>query len=118
MALSNLIDIEFTSGELKDIDAHLTGLETIFKNKVVQLTAKESQRYGKLGNETENWANMICTDTETATDLVPAFVDTAGLKRTKQPGGSLVAGLPGWKTWPNRLPTPTGHLVSIFTRPA
>lgn len=77
MALSNLIDLEFTEAELNKFDEHLAGLETIFKNKTVQLTAKESQRYGKLGNETENWANLIYTDSATAPDLVPAFVDKA-----------------------------------------
>jgi hypothetical protein len=77
MALSNLIDLEFTEQELKDFDAHLEGMENIFKNKTVQLTAKESQRYGKLGNETENWANMIHADSTTTPELVPAFVDKA-----------------------------------------
>ena len=89
MALSNLIDIEFTEQELKEFDAHLDGLENIFKNKVVQLTPKESQRYGKLGNETENWANMICTDSESATELIPAFVDTPALKKDEKARGQL-----------------------------
>jgi len=75
MALDNLIEIEFTDDELRQIDAHLNGLEAIFKPKVVQLTPKESQRYGKLGNERENWVNMIHADTKTATDLVPTFVN-------------------------------------------
>jgi hypothetical protein len=77
MALSNLIDIEFTDQELKDLDAHLDGIQAIIKNKVVQLTPKESQRYGKLGNETENWVNMIHADSKQAPDLVPVFIDKA-----------------------------------------
>lgn len=75
MALNNLIDIEFTDQELKDLDGFLDGIEAIIKNKVVQLTPKESKRYGKLGNETENWANMIHSDSKVAPELVPVFVD-------------------------------------------
>jgi len=78
MALDNLIDIEFTDQELTDMDAHLDGLQAIIKNKVVQLTAKQSKQYGKLGNERENWAKMIHADSKTAATLVLAFVDTKG----------------------------------------
>lgn len=76
MALDNLIDIEFTEQELTDLDAHLDGIQAIIKDKVVQLTPKESKRYGKLGNERENWAKMILTDSKTAASLVPSFIDT------------------------------------------
>jgi uncharacterized circularly permuted ATP-grasp superfamily protein len=75
MPVTNLISIEFTDAELTQMDQALLILETIFKDKAVQFTPKESQKYGKLGDETENWVNMIYTDTETATDLVPQFVD-------------------------------------------
>jgi len=81
MALDNLIDIEFTDQELNDLDAHLDGIQAIIKNKVVQLTAKESQRYGRLGNERENWATMIHTDSKTANTIVPSFVDTKSWDR-------------------------------------
>lgn len=75
MPISNMISIEFTPAELKQIDDALTKLETIFKDKVVQLTPKESQRYGKLGNQTENWSNMVYTDSKTAPNLIPPFID-------------------------------------------
>lgn len=75
MPITNTISIEFTTAELKQMDDALTQLENVFKNKVVQLTAKESQRYGKLGNQTENWSNMIYADSKTATNLIPSFID-------------------------------------------
>lgn len=75
MPISNMISIEFTATELKKIDDALTTLETVFKNKLVQLTPKESQRYGKLGSQTENWSNMIYADSQIATNLIPPFID-------------------------------------------
>ena len=59
MPITNVISIELTATELKQMDDALTVLETIFKNKAIQLTPAESQQYGKLGNKTENWSNMV-----------------------------------------------------------
>ena len=75
MPINNLISIAFTPAELAQIDALFTNLETLFAGKLVQLTATQSQRYGKLGNETENWSNMIFTDAATApAGTIPAFL--------------------------------------------
>ncbi len=89
MPVTNLISIEFTDAELTQMDQAITTLETIFKNKAVQFTPKESQRYGKLGDETENWVNMIYTDTETATDLVPVFIDRAEWAKDEKVRGEM-----------------------------
>ena len=75
MPISNVMSIEFTTTELKQMDDAITALETIFKNKAVQLTPAESQQYGKLGNKTENWSNMIYNDSKTAPNIIPSFVD-------------------------------------------
>ncbi len=75
MPIDNLISIAFTDAELKAIDDALAVIETVFDNKAVQLTAKESQRYGKLGNETENWSNIVFEDSKAAPQLVPAFIN-------------------------------------------
>jgi len=75
MPITNVISIELTATELKQMDDALTVLETIFKNKAIQLTPAESQQYGKLGNKTENWSNMIYNDSKTAPNIIPSFVD-------------------------------------------
>ena len=75
MALDNLVHVEFTDAELNEINQHLTKLESILKNKAIQLTTKENVRYGRLGDGNENWANTIFLDTETAPELIPPFVD-------------------------------------------
>ncbi len=78
MPIENLISISFTDAELATIDNALTALETAFAGRLVQLTKKESQQYGKLGNETENWTNMVHDDVAGApAAMVPAFVDKA-----------------------------------------
>lgn len=76
MTINNLISIEFTEDELAKMDAALTVLEQVFAGKVVQLTHEESQKYGKLGNATENWSNMVYDDcTAASVKLIPDFVD-------------------------------------------
>ena len=75
MPITNVISIELTATELKQMDDALTALETIFKNKAVQLTPAESQQYGKLGNKTENWSNMVYTDSKTAPSVITSFID-------------------------------------------
>lgn len=77
MPVENQISIEITAAELIQMDEALTTLENIFKDKAVQLTPDEGNKYGKLGEETENWVKVIYTDTETAPHLVPDFVDWA-----------------------------------------
>jgi hypothetical protein len=76
MALQNMISISFTDPELQTIDDSLSAIEKVLAGKIVQLKAEESQRFGKLGNETENWVEMVHTDSNTMPALVPAFVDT------------------------------------------
>lgn len=76
MPIDNLISIEFSAAELTQIDDALTALEEVFAGKTVQLTPKESQLYGRLGNETENWTQMVKQDAATAAaGTVPAFVN-------------------------------------------
>ncbi len=75
MPITNVISIEFTAAELKQLDDAIATLETIFKTKAVQLTPAESQQYGKLGNKTENWSNMVYNDSKTAPSVIPSFVD-------------------------------------------
>jgi len=89
MSISNLIELEFTQEELDQFDAFLTALEAIFKNKTVQLTAKQSQLYGKLGNETENWARMIYTDSVIMPEIVPPFVDKVAWSKDEKARSQL-----------------------------
>lgn len=77
MSIDNLISIEFSDAELAEIDKQIAGIEAVIKNKVLQLTAEQSKLYGKLGNETENWAAMISADSKAEPKVVPDFVDTA-----------------------------------------
>lgn len=77
MSLENQISISFTQTELDAIDQALANLEGVLDSKLIALTAKQSQLYGKLGNETENFTNMILQDINQDATVKPAFVNVA-----------------------------------------
>jgi hypothetical protein len=80
MPISNLISITFTDQEKTDIAAALTALETIINPKVLNLTPKERQRYGKLGDETENFVVKTLTYTDQKPEIIPFFLEANELK--------------------------------------
>jgi hypothetical protein len=80
MPLANVISIKFTGQEVTDINAALTVIENIINPKVINLTPTERQRYGKLGNETEDFVVKTLTYAEEKPEIIPFFVDTNELK--------------------------------------
>ncbi len=80
MPLDNLISISFTAAEVTTLETSLAAIEAIINPKVVNLTPKERQRYGKMGDETENFAVKTVTYTEQNPQIVPFFLDAAELK--------------------------------------
>jgi hypothetical protein len=84
MALDISKNIEFTDDEIATILNHLNSVEAIFKDKMIQLTPKESQYYGRLGNETEALVKEINQDVLHNPFLLPTHVDeTIWLKSNK-----------------------------------
>jgi len=75
MATNNLISFELSAADAAALDAALTTIEGILNPKVIALTPEENQLYGKMGNETENYAKMVFDDTNTNPNLVPPHVD-------------------------------------------
>ena len=80
MPIPNLISIELTPQEVTDINAAIDIIEAIINPKVVNLTPAERQRYGRLGDETENFVVKTLTYTEQKPDIIPFFIDTNELK--------------------------------------
>lgn len=77
MSLDNQISINFTPTELDTIDQAIANLEGVLDGKLIALTPKQSQLYGKLGNETENFTNMILQDINQDANVKPSFVNVA-----------------------------------------
>jgi hypothetical protein len=76
MPFDNLISLLLTPAELTQFDDLITSMETLLAGKLLQLTAKESQLYGKIGNENENWTKMLHDDAPTGpAGTIPVFVD-------------------------------------------
>jgi hypothetical protein len=68
-------NVKFTEVELTEIQDIINQLEAKLKNKVVQLTAKENLKFGKVGPETEKWVSKIYKDCHNYPVLIPPFLN-------------------------------------------
>ena len=80
MALDNLISIEFTAEELQKIDESLTTIETVIAGKVIALQNEERSRYGRVGENTQNWISKVNAYMDSKSNLVPPFIDVTEFK--------------------------------------
>ena len=76
MALDNLITIEFSAEDLQKIDDSLTAIETVIADKVIALQNEERSRYGRVGENTQNWISKINGHMNSKPEMVPPFIDT------------------------------------------
>jgi hypothetical protein len=79
MALENLISVQFTDAELKQMDEAFTIIEGILKSKVVNLSPKQRQQYGRVKYEMEVWVNKAVGYADANPALLPSYVDKAEL---------------------------------------
>jgi hypothetical protein len=77
MALDNLISVSFTDSELKEMDNALTVIENILKGKVVNLTPKQRQQYGRVAYDMEVWVDKVDRHMRQSPQLVPSYIDMA-----------------------------------------
>lgn len=75
MSLNNLISVDFTPEEEKEVNSALAVIERIIGNKAVNLTPDERQEYGKLGDKTENWVEKVQGYMNQKPELVPFYLD-------------------------------------------
>ena len=76
MALDNLISIEFSAEDLQKIDDSLTTIETVIAGKVIALQNEERSRYGRVGENTQNWISKVQGHMDSKPNLIPPFIDT------------------------------------------
>ena len=81
MALDNQISIVFTPDEVAQLLGALDTFESIINPKVINLTPKDRQRYGKLGDETEDFVVKTLTYTDQKPEIVPIFVDKVEMQK-------------------------------------
>lgn len=75
MALENLISIQFTDAELKQMDDAFTIIEGILKGKVVNLSSKQRQQHGRVKYEMEVWVGKAVDYAGNNPSLLPGYVD-------------------------------------------
>jgi hypothetical protein len=77
MALDNLISINFTSDELDRLDAAFSEIENILTGKVINLTPKQRQLYGRVAYEMEVWVDKVNSYMRQSPQLVPPYINMA-----------------------------------------
>jgi hypothetical protein len=75
MALDNLISVSFTEDELARIDRAMTEIETVIKDKALNLTPKQRQLYGRVAYELEVWVDKTFSYMQQDPQLVPPYID-------------------------------------------
>ncbi len=75
MALENLISIDFSKEELKELDHHMAGIQNIFKGKTVNITPEQRQQYGSIGNHNKLIVDKAKNYMEQHPDWIPRFLD-------------------------------------------
>jgi hypothetical protein len=75
MALDNLISVTFTDNDLNRIDTALSEIEDVIKGKVINLTPKQRQLYGRVAYEMEVWVNKVDSYMQQDPQLVPPYID-------------------------------------------
>ncbi|GAA4277401.1 hypothetical protein [Aquimarina mytili] len=75
MALENLISIDFSKEELKELDHHMAGIQNIFKGKTVNITPEQRKQYGSIGNHNKLIVDKAKRYMEQHPNWIPRFLD-------------------------------------------
>ncbi len=75
MALDNLISVNFSSDELARLDAAMSKIENIMKDKAVDLTPKQRQQYGRVAYDMEVWVDKVYDYMQQMPQLVPSYIN-------------------------------------------
>ena len=71
----NLISIEFSSDELRKLDAALKSIETILSGKTHNLTPAERQQFGSIAEQNKLFVNKAKEYMEQYPQHIPPFLD-------------------------------------------
>lgn len=77
MALDNLIEVEFTAEEIRELEECMTKMENILKKKTINLSNEERQQYGRIGEKNKLLVDKCKTYMELNPTSVPPTLDKA-----------------------------------------
>ncbi|MBL7702098.1 MAG: hypothetical protein JNM14_07595 [Ferruginibacter sp.] len=80
MALENLVSVVFTDAELQQLDKAFDEIESVLKNKVINLSAKQRQQHGRVKYEMEVWVNKAFNYADVNPGLMPGYIDMDELR--------------------------------------
>jgi hypothetical protein len=75
MSLDNLISVKLTIEQKNQILDHLIKIEEILDGKVINLTPKQRQFHGRIGDWTENWIKKVIMWMDQKPDLIPFYLN-------------------------------------------
>ena len=75
MPLDNLISLEFSDDELKEIDMAFKMLEKNLNHKMVNLTPQEKKKYGRPGPKFMPWIKKIVMYMKQNPELTPTYMN-------------------------------------------
>jgi hypothetical protein len=75
MAIDNNISIGFTAQQETDLLAAINTIKTIITDKVISLTPKQRQQYGRVKYEKEIWIDKVKVHIDQNPSKVPDYVD-------------------------------------------
>ena len=111
MAVQIQTNVKFSEVELTEIQDLINQLEAKLKEKVIQLTAKENKKFGKVGPDKEILVNRIYQDCQNYPTLVPPFVDLKEWGNQKMIRDSFIPAIQKLETIVKEI-TETNRLVS------
>lgn len=81
MALDNLISVSFTSEELTKISAAIEQINTVLKDKAINLTPEDRRQYGSIADRNKLLVDKVKFYMEKAPTTVPKTIDKAEFDR-------------------------------------
>jgi hypothetical protein len=81
MPIDNIISINFTEEEKKEIDKAVATLDKILSKKMINLTPKEKQKYSRPRESFYNWIQKVLMYIDQAPEMTPPYLDVEELKK-------------------------------------
>lgn len=89
MAENNLISVEFTTEELKEIDDAIVKIQSVLQKKVLNLTPQERQQFGQIAEQNKLFVNKVKQLMEQYPEYVPTFLDKAEFDKDYEARGVI-----------------------------
>jgi len=84
MITNDVSKLSFSDEEVRVLFGHLDAIETMFKDKTIELTKDEGKKFGKLGKGKEQWALEMFRDVLNTPSLLPTQLNLEDWKEEEK----------------------------------